>query len=215
MNAAVYARVSTALRRRRDTELMFEQRPEVQAEPLCKFAETRGWNVTRVYSDRMNGTSDVRPALTELMADARRGSFDVLLIWRFDRLSRSVPHFLQIVNELRQLGIELVSYEQNFDTTTAMGNFTLTMFAALAELEREVIRERVQAGIDYARLHGTKSGKPIGRPPAVFRRDQARELRNAGNSWRTVARKLGVSIGSVRRACQDTSEERELCQKPR
>jgi DNA invertase Pin-like site-specific DNA recombinase len=88
----------------------------------------------------------------------------------------------------------------------AMGKFTLTMFAALAELEREVIRERVQAGIDYARLHGTKSGKPIGRPRAVFRRDEARELRRAGHSWSAVARKLGASIASVRRACQDASE---------
>ena len=206
MNAAVYTRVSTVSRRRLGDELVFDQRPEVQAEPLCKLAERRGWSVTRVYTDRTSGTATARPALTELMADARRGRFDVLMIWRFDRLSRSVPHFLQIVNELRQLGIELVSHEQSLDTTTAMGKFTLTMFAALAELEREVIRERVQAGIDYARLHGTKSGKPVGGPPVVFRRDQARELRSAGHSWRTVARKLGVSIASVRRACQDTFE---------
>jgi DNA invertase Pin-like site-specific DNA recombinase len=206
MKAAVYTRVSTLSRRRFGEELVFDQRPEVQAEPLCKLAERRGWNVTRVYTDRTSGTAAARPAFSELMADARRGHFDVLLIWRFDRLSRSVPHLLQVVNELRQLGIELVSHEQSLDTTTAMGKFTLTMFAALAELEREVIRERVQAGIDYARLHGTKSGKPIGRPPVVFRRDQARELRSAGDSWRTVARKLGVSIASVRRACQDTSE---------
>ena len=121
------------------------------------------------------------------MADARRGCFDVLLIWRFDRLSRSVPHFLQVVDELRQFGIELVSHEQSFDTTTAMGKFTLTMFAALAELEREVIRERVQAGIDYARLHGTKSGKPIGRPALCFVATRhassgAREI--PGEQWR-------------------------------
>ena len=206
MKAAVYTRVSTASRRRRGDELAFIQQPEVQAEPLCRLAERRGWNVTRVYSDRISGTAESRPALTELIADARRGCFDVLLIWRFDRLSRSVPHFLQIVDELRRLGIELISHEQSLDTTTPMGKFTLTMFAALAELEREVIRERVQAGLDYARAHGTKSGKPIGRPPAVFRRDQARELRKAGDSWRTVAKKLGTSIASVGRACQDTSE---------
>ena len=206
MKAALYTRVSTAARRRHGDDLIFSQQPEVQPDPLRKFAQRRGWTVTRAYSDRISGTADVRPALAELMADARRGCFDVLLIWRFDRLSRSVPHFLQIVTELRQFEIELVSHEQSLDTTTAMGKFTLTMFAALAELEREVIRERVQAGIDYARLYGTKSGKPIGRPRAVFRRDQARELRSAGHSWRTVARKLGVSIGSVRRACQDTSE---------
>jgi DNA invertase Pin-like site-specific DNA recombinase len=201
MKAAVYTRVSTGSRRSRGDELIFDQRPEVQEEPLRKLASKRGWSITRVYTDRISGARHVR---TQLLADARRGSFDVVMVWRFDRLSRSVPHFLQIVDELRQLGIEFVSLEQSFDTTTAMGKFTLTMFAALAELEREVIRERVQAGMDYARLHGTKSGKPIGRPPIVFRRDEARELRSAGHAWRTVARKLGVSIASVRRACQDS-----------
>jgi DNA invertase Pin-like site-specific DNA recombinase len=124
--------------------------------------------------------------LTELLADARRDFFDVVMVWRFDRLSRSVPHFLNTVDQLRRSGIDFVSHEQSFDTTTAMGKFTLTMFAALAELEREVIREPVQAGLDYARIHGTKSGKAIGRPMAVFRRDEARTLRSEGNSWRTV-----------------------------
>src|SRR5436190_4915815 len=157
MRAALYTRVSTVARSRRGNELTFDQRPEVQEEPLRKLAERRGWIITRVYTDRISGSADVRPGLTELLADARRGFFDVVIVCRFDRLSRSVPHFLNTVDQLRQSGIEFVSHEQNFDTTTAMGKFTLTMFAALAELEREVIRERVQAGLDYARIHGTKS----------------------------------------------------------
>jgi DNA invertase Pin-like site-specific DNA recombinase len=206
MKAALYTRVSTVSRSRRGDELIFDQRSEVQEEPLRKMAERRGWTVTRAYTDRISGATDVRPGLKELLADARRGCFDVVIIWRFDRLSRSVRHFLQIVDQLQQVGIEFVSHEQSFDTTTAMGKFTLTMFAALAELEREVIRERVQAGIDYARRHGTKTGRPIGRPRAIFRRDEARRLRSAGESWKTVARKLGTSIASVRRACQDSSE---------
>jgi DNA invertase Pin-like site-specific DNA recombinase len=206
MRVALYTRVSTLGRSRRGDELTFDQRPEVQEEPLRKLAERRGWIITRVYTDRISGNADVSPGLTELLADARRDFFDVVMVWRFDRLSRSVPHFLNTVDQLRQSGIDFVSHEQSFDTTTAMGKFTLTMFAALAELEREVIRERVQAGLDYARIHGTKSGKAIGRPRAVFRRDEARRLRSEGNSWRIVARRLGTSIASVRRACQDASD---------
>jgi DNA invertase Pin-like site-specific DNA recombinase len=95
MKHAVYTRVSTISRRRLGDELVFDQRPEVQAEPLCKLAERRGWSVTHVYTDRTSGTATARPALTELMADARRGRFDVLMIWRFDRLSRRVLQFLQ------------------------------------------------------------------------------------------------------------------------
>ena len=118
------------------------------------------------------------------MADARRRAFDVVLVWRFDRLSCDVRQFLSLVAELESVGVGLVSHEEVFDSTTPMGRFTLTMFAALAELEREVIRERIRAGIEYARLHGTKSGKPIGRPRRVFDREKAVRLREQGFSVR-------------------------------
>jgi len=149
----------------------YEQNPEVQEAPLRRLAELRGWTVTRVYADRQCGVSENRPALRELMADARRGQFDVLLVWRFDRLSRSLPQFLTLAAELRAWGVDLVSSEQAFDSTTPMGKFCVAMFGALAELEREVICERVRAGMAYAREHGTRSGKAIGRPKSVFLRD--------------------------------------------
>ncbi len=199
MRAAIYTRVSKPTKSWHGDVHSFDQRPEVQEQPLRRLAEYRGWTITRVYTDRVSGSKESRPGLDELLADASRSRFDVLMVWRFDRLSRSAVHFLQTVERLRSLGVDFVSHEQALDTTTAMGKFTLTMFAALAELERSVIRERIQAGIDYARSHGTKSGKPLGRPLALFRRDQVAELRRDGHSWAQIAKTLHTSASTVRR----------------
>lgn len=133
--------------------------------------------------------------------------------FRFDRLSRSVRHFLQVVDELRGVGVGLYSHEQTLDTTTPMGQFALTMFAALAELERLVVRERITAGLDFARRHGTKSGNAIGRPRAVFRRDQVQELRGHQRlSWRKIAQELGSTNGTVRRVYQQGIGDAGPCQ---
>lgn len=197
---AIYTRVSTAARAKYGDRQAYDQNPAVQEQPLRALIDARGWALARVYTDRESGAKQDRPALKELMADARRGAFDVVVVWRFDRLSRSVRHFLDVTEELRSLNVDLVSHGQAFDSTTPMGKFTLTMFAALAELEREVIRERVIAGMEYAHDHGTKSGRPIGRPKRIFRRDQVAELRQAGLSWRAIANSLGVGYGTARQA---------------
>ncbi len=138
-----------------------------------------------------------------MMADARRGKFDVVMVWRFDRLSRSALHFLRVVEELRAMGVDFVSHEQALDTTTAMGKFVLTMFAGLSELERQVIRERVRAGIKHAKRHGTKSGKAIGRPLCVFDRAQIEQLRMQGLGLRDIARKLNIGYGTACRAARE------------
>jgi len=96
-----------------------------------------------------------------------------------------------------------ISHQEALDTSTPMGKAMFTIIAAMAELERSVIRERVVAGMEYARLRGTKSGKPIGGPRAIFRLDEAQDLRTQGRRWRQIARQLGVSATTVRRACQD------------
>ena len=140
MRAAIYLRVSKSTKSRFGDELSFDQRPEVQEGPLRQFAKRRGWIITRVYIDRMSGGKESRPGLDEMMTDAARGRFDVLIVWRFDRLSRSAIHFLQTVERLQALGVDFISHEQALDTTTATGKFTLTMFAAVAELERSVVR---------------------------------------------------------------------------
>lgn len=215
MRVGIYSRVSSTSKSRFGDANAYDQNPEVQENVLRQAAVRRGWEVHAVYSDRASGSKESRPALAQLLADARRRRFDVLMVFRFDRISRSVRHFLQVIEELRGAGVALYSHEQSLDSTTPMGQFTLTMFAALAELERSVIRERVIAGLEYARQHGTKSGNPIGRPRAIFSRDRVRELRNRQSlSWREIAKELGSTIGTVRRAYALASDDAGPCQNP-
>jgi DNA invertase Pin-like site-specific DNA recombinase len=195
--AAIYVRVSTNLRTREASG--FEQNPEVQEVPLRQMAEQRSWTVARVYSDRMSGAKAERPGLKALMTDARRGAFDVVLVWRFDRFARSVEQLVTALAEFRSLGVGFVSHQEVLDTSTPMGKAMFTIIGAMAELERNVIRERVLSGLEYARTHGTKSGLPIGRPKAVFKRALVTELRAAGRSWRQIAAELGATVRTVRR----------------
>lgn len=196
--AAIYVRVSTNLRTR--DAGAFEQNPEVQEVPLRQMAEQRGWMVQRVYSDRMSGAKADRPGMKAMMADARRGQFDVVLVWRFDRFARSIEQLVLALAEFKTLGIGFVSCQEALDTSTPMGKAMFTIIGAMAELERNVIQERVVAGIEYARTHGTKSGRNLGRPRSVFDRDAVHEMRTAGQSWRAIAARLGVGVGTVRRA---------------
>ena len=142
------------------------------------------------------------------MADARRGVFEVVVVWRFDRFARSVKQLVLALEEFRSLGIDFVSHQEALDTSTAMGRAMFTIIAAMAELEREVIRERTAAGLEYARRHGTKSGKPIGRPKVVFPRDEVLQLHREGLSGREIARRLDVGEGTVRRVLKDPVPQR-------
>jgi DNA invertase Pin-like site-specific DNA recombinase len=196
--AALYVRVSTTNRAARN-QAVFEQNPEVQELPLRQMAEQRGWSVVRVYADRMSGSKSDRPGLNALMRDARRGTFDVVVVWRFDRFARSIEQLVLALAEFRTLGIDFVSSQEALDTSTPMGKAMFTIIGAMAELERNVIRERVVAGIEHARVHGTKSGSAIGRPQVVFDRARVVELRAAGRSWRQIAAALSASVRTVRR----------------
>ena len=118
--AALYVRVSTTNRSTRN-QAVFEQNPEVQEIPLRQMAEQCGWYVVRVYSDRMSGTSESRPGLTALMQDARRGAFDVVVVFRFDRFARSVKQLVLALEEFGTLGIGFVSQQEALDTSTPMG----------------------------------------------------------------------------------------------
>ena len=115
--AALYVRVSTTNRASRN-QAVFEQNPEVQELPLRQMAEQRGWTVARVYSDRMSGAKESMPGLTPLMQDARRGAFDVVLVWRFDRFARSIEQLVLALAEFRTLGIDFVSSQEALDTST-------------------------------------------------------------------------------------------------
>ncbi len=205
--ACAYLRVSTASKTKHGACCTFDQDPAVQEKPILDLITNRGWTPVRVYSDRTSGAKERRPGLDTLMADARRGAFEVVVVWRFDRFARSVKQLVLALEEFRSLNIDFVSHEEALDTSTPMGKAMFTIIAAMAELERSVIRERVVADLRYARERGTRSGKPIGRPRAVFSRDEVVQLRAQGLSWRKIAQTTGVSIASVRRACQSPNEK--------
>ena len=200
--AALYVRVSTANKSRQGDAITFDQNPEVQEKPLRDLIAQRDWALHRVYSDRASGAKERRAGLDDLVRDARRGEFDVVVVWRFDRFARSVKQLVLALEEFRSLGIDFVSHQEALDTSTPMGKAMFTTIAAMAELERSVIRERVKAGLNYAQRYGTKSGRPIGRPRAIFDRHMAVQLRARGLSWGQIARILHSSVASVRRACQ-------------
>lgn len=197
--AAIYVRVSTATRSRHGDAVAYDQDPAVQEGPLRQLVAQRGWELHSVYADRMSGAKETRPGLNRMMADAKRGAFNVIVVWRFDRFARSVQQLVNALEEFRELGIDFVSHQEAVDTSMPIGKVMFTVIAAMAELERSVIRERVLAGIEHAKRRGTKSGKALGRPKVVFRRDRAIELREAGKSWREIASELGVGATTVRR----------------
>lgn len=140
-----------------------------------------------------------RPVFEGLLADAKLRRFDVVLVWKIDRFARSTKQFLDAVLELDRCGVRFLAVTQNIDTDqqNPMGKFLMHILAAVAELERSIIVERVRAGVAEAK----RQGKHCGRPKRVFARDEALRLRAKGCSWRSIARKLKESVGTIRRAC--------------
>ena len=185
--AALYMRVSTK---------GHGQTTETQALALCDYAAHRGFEIVEEYRDEgISGSKDSRPALDRLMKDARARKFDVVIVARFDRFARSVSHVLRALEEFSHLGVDFVSLSESIDTSTPMGKMIFTVLGAVAELERNLIKERVHMGISRAR----KQGKRLGRPKRIFDREQARTMLQS-MSVREVARQLGVSRGVVDRA---------------
>ena len=169
----------------------------MQELPLRQMAEHRGWVVTKVYADRMSGAKEDRPGLNALMQDARRGVFNVVVVWRFDRFARSIEQLVLALAEFRTLGIDFVSSQEALDTSTPMGKAMFTIIGAMAELERNVIRERVVAGMEHARHHGTKTGNAIGRPKRIFDRTEVVRLRDCGLSIEKIAHQMRLGVGTV------------------
>ena len=185
---AIYARVSTT---------NHGQDVSMQTRELRQFAEVRGWVIAGEYVDEgISGTKNRRPALDRLMSDAHKRKFDVVVCWRFDRFARSVSHLLRALENFNALGIAFVSLSENVDTTTPTGKMIFTVLAAVAELERSLIVERVQAGLRNARA----KGKHLGRPRRDVDPTAVRRLRSQGASWRAIAQQLGVGVGTLYRA---------------
>lgn len=187
MKVAIYARVSTV-----------DQTCAMQLRELRQYAERRGWEIASEYVDTgWSGAKVSRPQLDQLMKDARMRRFDAVAVWKLDRWGRSVANCLSSIQELTGLGIRWIAITQNLDTdeSNPISRFILTIMAAVAEFEREIIKERVKAGIQAAKHRG----KRFGRPKLVFDRQAVLDLRAAGVSIRKIAQQLGVGKGTVER----------------
>jgi DNA invertase Pin-like site-specific DNA recombinase len=182
---AIYARVSTT---------NHGQDVSLQTREQHQFAEARGWHIFDDYVDRgVSGSKDSRPELNRLMADARRRKFDIVLVWKLDRFGRSLRHLVNALAEFESLNISFVSLSDNLDLSTASGRLMFNIIGAMAEFERELIRERVKAGMKNARAKGVR----IGRPKTKVDASQVVRMREEGASLREIAARLGVSLGTV------------------
>ena len=193
--AALYLRVSTV-----------DQHPESQLHDLRGLAAQRGFEIVQEYSDTISGVKARRPELDQLMADARRGRFDVLLVAAFDRIARSVRHFLDVLDELNHLEIEFVSFRENVDTGGPLGRAMIIIIGAIAKLERNLIIERVRSGMRRAKLEGRR----LGRPPLNVNRDDLLRDRARGQSLTQLAKAYRISRASVVRLLKPVNPQGEL-----
>ena len=188
--AALYLRVST-----------FEQHPETQLYDLRGLAAQRGFEIIQEYTDKLSGAKSKRPGLDRLLADARHGQFDVVLVAAFDRIARSVRHFLEVLDELTHLNIEFISFRENVDTGGPLGRAMIVIIGAIAELERNLIIERVRAGMRRAKLEGQR----LGRPRLNIDRDALARDRARGHSLTQLAEAYQISRASVVRLLQSSN----------
>lgn len=197
----LYVRASTTKRAaqvNQDTgERAYEQNLDVQQEQMEKVAAQRGWEVVKLYTDRASGSMESRPGLDALMEDARKGRINTVMVIQFDRFARSARQLILALEEFQVIGVDFVSLRENLDTSTPVGKMMFTLVAGFAEMERGILRERIVAGMAHAAKHGTKSGKPPGRPKRVFDRVAAAELRTQGMGWDKIADQLGVSVSTL------------------
>lgn len=182
MRAAIYARVST-----------FDQEPENQLQELRQYVDARGWTGQEYVDRGVSGSKDKRPGLDLLIRDAKRRRFDVLVCWRLDRLGRNLRHLIVLLDELHALGVGFVTLGEGIDTTSPTGRLVFHVLGAIAEFERERMRERVLAGLHRAR----GQGKRLGRPKAALPIGRVQGVN--GLTLDDAARQLGVSRSTVKR----------------
>jgi DNA invertase Pin-like site-specific DNA recombinase len=186
--AALYLRVSTV-----------DQHPETQLYDLRQMAAQRGFEIVNEYTDRISGTKAKRPGLDQMMAAARRGRFGVVLVWACDRIARSTRHFLDVLDDLNRIGVEFISFREQIDTGGPLGRAIVVIIGAIAELERNLIIERVRAGMRRARLEG----QHIGRNPLVLDHAAIVRDRQHGQSLRQVAKGHSISTATVQRVLRE------------
>ena len=182
MKVGIYARVST-----------LDQEPENQLAELRRFVAARGWQATEYVDHGVSGSRESRPALDRMMRDARGRHLGAVVVWRLDRLGRSLRHLIVTLEELDRLGVTFVSLGEGIDLSTPSGRLQMAILAAISQFERERIVERVKAGLARAKAQGKRLGrKPCGISDAQFESVAHLSLREAG-------KRLGVSRATVHR----------------
>ncbi len=184
---AIYARVSTD-----------KQSTENQLLELRTLCSKLGYTIVQEYTD--NGISgaksrDERPALDLLLKDATRRKFDMVMCWSIDRLGRSLQHLVEILNELQALKIDLYFQQQGMDTSTHSGRMIFSVFGAIGEFERSLIKERVVAGQQRAKANGVKLGRPSKMNDGM--KSAVKLLREKGMGIKQIARELQIGVGTV------------------
>lgn len=182
IRVAIYARTSTTDR----------QDPENQLLDCRKYADAKGWTVVAEHVDRMKGTTESRPGLDALFAGVRARKYDVVMVWRFDRMARSTTFLIQALKTFQAYSLDFVSFTEAIDTSSPMGELIFSILAAIGSFERDLIRERVMAGLRRAR----SQGKRLGRAPTVDAAEVNR-LRAEGLSLSQIGRRVGVTRSAV------------------
>jgi DNA invertase Pin-like site-specific DNA recombinase len=187
---AIYTRVST-----------LDQSDEGQECELLEFAERKGWSVAEIYRDKISGVKSSRPELDRLLTDAKKARLTHVIVWRIDRLGRSVRHLLEVLETFKALDIKFVSLSEAIDTSTATGMMIFTVLAAVAALERSILVERIQMGISNAKRKGVRLGRP---PLRKFGQDEISKIRDKraqGATFRELAKAHGTSVWTVHTLC--------------
>ena len=184
----VYIRVSTE-----------GQRTDSQEQELKRYCRHRDWKDLTIYIDRISGAKTSRPQLDQLMQDMRAGKIDRLIVFKLDRLGRSLTHLALILDEMNRLQIPLIAASQGIDTSadSPAGRLQLGVLMAVAEFERGIIKERVNAGLAAARLRGVRLGRPA---TLNGRAAEIRKLKRDGLGLRAIARELKMPPSSVHKA---------------
>jgi DNA invertase Pin-like site-specific DNA recombinase len=185
MKLGCYARVSTHE----------QQTLTLQRDAMVTYAQQRGWTIVVMVEEVSSGARERRQR-QELLRAARRRTIHAIVVWRLDRWGRSVADLVGTLHELQALGVGFISLSEALDFTTPIGRAMAGLLAIFAEFERDILRERVKAGIAEARRRGTRHGRP---PSVAHRTEDVQHLAAAGLSKSAIARRLAISRTSVRR----------------
>jgi len=195
MKAGIYARISTSDK---------NQDINLQLVPLREYIERQGWDIYREYLDEgFSGSTIARPGLQDLMRDCRRKLIDTIVIWKLDRLFRSLHHFVELALELQALNIRLVSLTEAIDFGSPQGRLLANLLAVFSEFERDIIRERVREGLKNA----VRKGKRLGRKPLEVDLDKLVQLKREGIGIKKIAQAMNVSIGWVHKTLKNLGQE--------